>query len=124
MDLKLKDFKIVSLNIVNKNELHGEKTIAFHCNSQVVNINSCNYVSKCLGILKLKEEADNSENPSFYIEIEMVGNFSSETPIEDKALLARKCGDLLFPFLRAHIASSMASIGMPPIVIPLNDKTA
>lgn len=117
MSLSLENYKISSLNVINKKTPSGEKKVNFHYNYRAVKQDDHRAICECTGSLSFADE-ENIQEKNFFIEIKIIGIFSTDDIGEDLDKLANDCGHELMPFLRAHIASAMASIGMSPIVIP------
>lgn len=119
MKIILNDYKISSLTILNREALLPEENIRLNYKYDIVPTSETSCTSKCTGTLYLPDEKV-SETPNFLIEMELEGYFSYNGQC-DKEALSFECAKSLLPFLRTHISTAMASIGMSPILIPIEN---
>lgn len=119
MELTLEKYKITDFSVNNRNLPDGEHTVRFSYDTAYSHPKPGKYAIRCTGKLVL-DEADNKEGKDFSVELTMNGYFSYKGDFSGEDNTTAACEKELLPLMRSHISSAMASIGMPPIVIPLS----
>lgn len=121
MNIVLTNYRVTSISIINHSTPNGEKNIQMNTHHEVAILESNKCASKCSLNLILADEKNSENEKTFGVKIEIEGIFKCENPHNvDADELSENCFRELLPFFRAHVSSAMASIGLPPVVIPLD----
>ena len=112
------DYRVTSLNINNQQTPKGEQTMRLSYTFAILEIEDHKYISKCNANLHVSSSETEDEPAPFFIAIEMQGIFKYDEPVDDLDELSKACAKEMVPFIRAHIASAAASIGVPSIIVP------
>lgn len=116
MGMSMNNYRITELTIINKNSLAENQHANLSYQYRILNKTSTECAIESIATLSLADEND-SEDKSFSMKIVIQGFFSYADM--DERALRKQGGQELLPFLRTHIATAMASIGLDPIVIPI-----
>lgn len=114
--MRLNSYRVTSLSIINDEPTKKNQNLKLSYQYRLVNNDQSECTVEATAILSLVEE-EKQDDKTFFVKMTMAGEFACEN--EDGEFLRKQGAKELLPFLRSHIATAMASIGMDPVTIPI-----
>ena len=116
---ELNSYKVHHLSVINEHTPDENENVKLTYKYGLREIDDTHFAVNCIGMLHLDSEPFDQNEKTYYIELSVEGFFTRDKNNTDTKELRKYGAAQLLPFLASHLATAMASVGLDPIIIPL-----